>query len=83
MTTRFVRFNIKSFLEEYLFHDVSGEKQRCEELLSNFEVFYSNSTIDIQNQIINYLTSSDVVINNKKLVKALKNITGKVFNKLL
>lgn len=77
METRSVIFNLKGFIEDYLYSLTTKDKLNCYLLEERFISFYNSSNDTIKHTINHYLTHNNVVKENKKLYSFFNKATDK------
>lgn len=68
MEIRFVRFNIRDFLETL---QVSESKEESYLLLEDFHSFYNSSSEELKTQVISYIRKSRLYQENRSLSKLI------------
>lgn len=67
MEVRIVNFNIKQFIEDYIFCVESRDKEGKKNLLERFDEVFKGSCRDVQVGIKSYLSKSEVAKDYKEL----------------
>jgi len=60
METRIVKFNIRQFVEDYIFARESGDNDAERELLDNFDNFFYSSSYQVKSGIQTYLFNNPI-----------------------
>lgn len=60
METRLIKFNIRQFVEDYIFARESGDKESEQDLLNNFDNFFYSSSPQVRKGVQSYLLNSPI-----------------------
>lgn len=60
METRVVKFNIKTFIEDYVFYYESKNQEKVQEILSDFEIRYSRYDYKVRTSIQTFLFNNPI-----------------------
>lgn len=69
MFKKIIKFNLKSFVNEYIVATESGDDETLEELEGKFEHFCETVNNKIKQQSVNYILNNSLIKSSDKCVK--------------
>jgi hypothetical protein len=71
-----VKFNLKTFSQDYIFYEEVKDKEQKRSLEEDFKVFYVGASDNIKLSVIKYLEGCPLVMGSRGYLKFLHGVTG-------